>query len=103
VEQELPAGLTERQITQLVDDDKIVAQELLGQSAAATCGLFLFELVDQVDEVEESAAGAAADASASDADSEVRQDQIALLCQEAAERAAGWEEQRRAFSFCRSA
>jgi hypothetical protein len=36
VEQQLSAGLTERQIAQLVDDDEIVAQQLLGQPAAAT-------------------------------------------------------------------
>jgi hypothetical protein len=30
VEQQLSAGLTERQIVQLVDDDDIVAQQLLG-------------------------------------------------------------------------
>ena len=49
VEQQLAAGLAERQITQLVDDDEIVAQQLLGQPAAATGGLFLFRLIDQID------------------------------------------------------
>ena len=58
MEQQLPAGLAEGQIAELVDDDEIVAQQLLGQAAAAAGGLFLLELVDQIDEVEEPAAGA---------------------------------------------
>src|SRR6185437_1021165 len=53
VEQQLAAGLTERQIAELVDDDEIVAQQLLGQASAATGGFLLLELVDEVDEVEE--------------------------------------------------
>ena len=35
VKQQLSAGLTERQIAEFVDDDEIVAQQLLGQAAAA--------------------------------------------------------------------
>jgi len=36
VEQQLAARLAERQVAQLVDDDEIVAQQLLGETAAAT-------------------------------------------------------------------
>ena len=36
VEQQLSAGLTERQIAEFVDDDEIVAQQLLGQPSAVT-------------------------------------------------------------------
>jgi hypothetical protein len=61
VEQELAAGLAERQIAELVDGDEIVAQQLLGETAAAAGGLLLLELVDQIDEVEEAASGAGAD------------------------------------------
>jgi len=46
VEQQLAAGLAERQIAELVDDDEIVAQQLLGQPAAAAGGLFLFQLIE---------------------------------------------------------
>ncbi len=53
VKQQLSAGLTERQIAEFVDDDEIVAQQLLGQAAAAAGRLLLLELVDKIDEVEE--------------------------------------------------
>jgi len=53
--------LAERQVAEFVDDDEIVAQQLLGQSATATGGLFLFQLIDQIDQVEEAPPGAAAD------------------------------------------
>ena len=42
VEQQLPARLAERQIAEFVDDDEIVAQQLLDQTSAAAGGLFLF-------------------------------------------------------------
>ena len=45
VEQELSAGLAERQIAQLVDDDDVVSQQLLGQPATAAGRLLLFELI----------------------------------------------------------
>ena len=60
MEQQLPAGLAERQIAELVDDDEIVAQQFLGQPAALARGLLLLELVDQIDKVEEPPPGAAA-------------------------------------------
>ena len=53
MEQQLAAGLAERETAQFVDDDEIVAQQVLGQAAAATSGLLLLELVDQIDQVEE--------------------------------------------------
>jgi hypothetical protein len=55
------ARLTERQVAEFVDDDKIVAQQLFGQPAAATGSLLLFELIDQIDQVEETASGARTD------------------------------------------
>jgi hypothetical protein len=61
VEQQLAAGLAEREIAQFVDDDEIVAQQVLGHTTAATGGLFLLELVDQIDQVEEAPSGAGAD------------------------------------------
>ena len=61
VEQQLAAGLAERQIAEFVDDDEIVAQQLLGQPAAAAGGLLLLELIDQIDQVEEASPGAGAD------------------------------------------
>jgi hypothetical protein len=71
VEQQLAAGLAERQIAKLVDDDEIVAQQLLGQAAAAPGGLLLLELVDQIDEIEEPAPGAGADNRRGDGDAQM--------------------------------
>jgi hypothetical protein len=53
--------LAERQVAELVDDDEVVTQQLLGQPTAATGGFFLFELIDQIDQVEEAPPGAGAD------------------------------------------
>ena len=51
MEQQLAAGLTERQVAEFVDDDKIVTQQFFGQSASSTGGLFLLQLIDQVDAI----------------------------------------------------
>jgi hypothetical protein len=72
VEQQLAAGLAERQIAEFVDDDDVVAQQRLGKPAAATGGLLLLELIDQIDQVEEPAACTAADDRRCHADTEVR-------------------------------
>ena len=53
VEEQLAARLTERQIAEFVDDDEIITQQFFAQPATATGGLFLLQLVDQVDQVEE--------------------------------------------------
>jgi hypothetical protein len=71
VEQQLAAGLAERQIAELVDDDEIVAQQVLGQASAAAGGFLLLELVDQIDEVEEAAPSPGADDGRGDADAQV--------------------------------
>jgi hypothetical protein len=60
VEQQLTAGLAERQIAEFVDDDHVVSQQRLGEPAAAAGGFLLLELIDQVDQAEEPSAGAAA-------------------------------------------
>src|SRR5205823_6414596 len=61
VEQQLSTGLAERQIAEFVDDDEIVAQQVLGEPATTAGGLFLLELVDHIDQVEEPSPGAGAD------------------------------------------
>ncbi len=58
VEQLLVAGLAEGQIAQLVDNDQVVPQPGLDEPTALAGDLFLFELVDEIDEVEEAATGA---------------------------------------------
>src|SRR5580692_262501 len=58
VEQQLSARLAERQVAQFVDDDEIVAQQVLSQATAAAGGLFLLELIDQIDQIKEASPGA---------------------------------------------
>jgi hypothetical protein len=48
-------------LSSVSDDDKIVTQQFFGQSASSTGGLFLLQLIDQVDQVEEAPPGAGAD------------------------------------------
>ena len=60
-DQGLSARLTERQVAELVDDDEVVAQQLLSEPAAATGGLLLLQLIDQIDQVEEATSGASTD------------------------------------------
>ena len=68
MEQQLAAGLAERQIAKFVDDNDIIAQQRLGEPTAATSRLLLLELVDQIDQVEEPAARTAANAASCDCD-----------------------------------
>ena len=58
MEEQLAAGLAERQIAEFVDDDEIVTQQLFAQPATTTSGLFLFQLVDEADQIEEAPPGA---------------------------------------------
>src|SRR3954452_24646336 len=92
MEQELPAGLSEGQIAEFVEDDEVHAGEVVGEPAlAAGAGLGL-EPVDEIDHVVEPAAGAAADAASGDRDGKMGlagagpadQHGVALLGDEAA-------------------
>ena len=71
MEQQLPTGQAERKISEFVDDDEIVAQQVFRQSARTAGGFFLFELVDEIDEIEEAPPGAGADDRRSHGDAEV--------------------------------
>ena len=71
MEQQLATGLAERQIAEFVDDDEIMAQQLLCQPAAAAGGLLLLELIDQIDQVEEASPGATADDCGGDGDAQM--------------------------------
>jgi hypothetical protein len=68
VEQQLRAGLAERQIAEFVDHDEIVAQQSLNDASAFSRRLFLFELIDEIDEVEEAASRPLADDRRGDGD-----------------------------------
>src|SRR5690606_18362632 len=92
MEQQLAAGLGEGQIAKLVEDHEVEAAEEVGGAALPTGAGLGLELVDEIDDVEEAAAGAAANAGARDAHGEVSltgagaadQDQVALVVQEGA-------------------
>ena len=71
VEQQLPAGLAEWEIADFVDNDEIVAKQFLGQAAAPARGLLLFELVDEIDEIEEPSSSTATDDGGSDGNAQM--------------------------------
>jgi len=71
VEQELAAGLGEGQVAELVEDDEVHAGEVVGHAALAPGTGFGLELVDEIDDVEEAAAGARADAGPGDGDGQM--------------------------------
>ena len=72
VEQELAAGLGEGQIAEFVEDDEVHAGEVVGHAALPAGAGFGLEPVDQVDDVEEAAAGAIADTGPGDGDGQMR-------------------------------
>src|SRR5271168_1202105 len=57
----MTAGLAEREIAEFVDDDEIIAQQILGEPPAAAGGFLVFELIDEIDQIEETSPGAGAD------------------------------------------
>jgi len=92
VEQELPTGLGEGQVTQLVEDDEVHAGQIVRRAALlAAAGLGL-KPIHQINDVEEATPGAAPDQRAGYGDGKVGlagsgaadQDDIALVGHEAA-------------------
>ena len=49
MEQQLPAGLSERQIAQFVENDEVEAGEIVGQASLTAGASLIFETVDQID------------------------------------------------------
>ena len=92
VEEELPAGLCEGQVTEFVEDDEVAPGELVGGAALASGAEFGLEVVDQVDDVVAPASAALSDAGPRDGDGEMGlagagaadQDDVALALKEAA-------------------
>ena len=68
VEEQLPAGLSEGQIAEFVEDDEVAAYELICGAALASGAELGLEVVDQVDAVVAAAPGALADAGPRDGD-----------------------------------
>jgi hypothetical protein len=68
VEEQLAAGLGEREIAEFVENDEVHAGEIVGDAALASGARLGFEPVDEVDGGEEAPSGASADAIARDGD-----------------------------------
>ena len=89
---QLSAGLSERQVAELVEHDEVHAAKIFGHASVAAGAALGLKLVDQVDHVEEPAALAVADACASDRDGKVGlagagsadQHEVPLMSQEVA-------------------
>ena len=71
MEEELPAGLCEGQVTEFVEDDEVAPGELVGGAALASGAEFGLEVVDQVDDVVAPASAALSDAGPRDGDGEM--------------------------------
>ncbi len=56
MEQQLPAGLSERQIAEFVEDHEVHAREIIGEPSLAAGAGFGLELVDEIDGGEEAPA-----------------------------------------------
>jgi len=57
MEQELAAGLSEGQVTEFLEDDEVLAGEITGHPTLAAGSGLRLQLVDEVDDVKEAAAG----------------------------------------------
>ena len=62
MEEKLPAGLGERQVTELVEDDEVLAGEIVGDPALPPGARLGLEPIDEIDGGEEAAARARPDA-----------------------------------------
>ena len=72
MEQQLPAGLREGQVAELVEDDEVEPGQVLGDAALLAGAVLGLELVDEIDDVEEAAARTVADQRPGNRDGQVR-------------------------------
>jgi len=68
VEEELSAGLGERQVAELIEDDEVLAGEIVGDAALPSGARLGLEPIDEIDGGEEAAARSRADAASGDSD-----------------------------------
>ena len=71
MEQQLPAGLSEGEIAEFVEDDEVEAGEVIGEPSLAAGVGFVLELVDEIDGGEEAPARSGADAASRDRDGQM--------------------------------
>jgi hypothetical protein len=68
MEQQLAAGLGEREIAEFIEDDDVEASERVGDASLASGSSFGLGLIDEIDDGEEAPARSGADATPRDAD-----------------------------------
>src|ERR1700724_4019156 len=91
VEQQLAAGLSEREVAEFVEDDEVHPGQMLGDTTLPSVAGLDLQAVDEVDHVVEAAASAGSDAASGNGDGQMGlagtgtadQNGIALLGEEA--------------------
>src|SRR5204862_1899835 len=71
VEQQLAAGLSERQVAELVEDDEVHPGQMLGDTTLASVAGLDLQAVDEVDDVVEAPAGTGTNAASGDGDGQM--------------------------------
>jgi hypothetical protein len=92
MEQQLAAGLSERQVAEFVEDDEVHPGQMLGDTTLPSVAGLDLQAIDEIDHVEEAPAGTGSDAASGNGDGQMglagagpaNQDGIALLGDEAA-------------------
>src|SRR6185312_12606069 len=92
MEEQLPAGLGERQITEFIEHHEVEPGEVIGGASLLSIAVLCLEPIDQIDDVEEAAARSVADESTGNGDGQMRlpgpgaadEDGIALIGDEGA-------------------
>lgn len=87
MEEQLPAGLCERQLNEFVEYNKVEPGEMIGNAALPSGARFGFESVDQVDDIEEAATCSVSNEGAGNGNRQMRfartrpadQDNVALI------------------------
>src|SRR5207302_10241164 len=72
MKEQLAAGLSERQIAELVENNEVHAGEIFGEPPLPTGAGFALQPIDEVDDGVEAAPGAAADAGPRNGDRQMR-------------------------------
>jgi hypothetical protein len=72
MEQQLPAGLGEREIAEFIENDDVEASEIVGDASLSAGSTFGLKLIDEIDGGEEAPARSGADATPRDGDGQMR-------------------------------
>jgi len=71
MEQELAAGLSERQVSEFVEDDEVETSEVVRRPPLLAAACFRFQPIDQIDDVEEAPACSVADEGSGNGDGQM--------------------------------